>query len=85
MITNTITYIEWMPTQWEYDNIIKPQQDAEEQALLEQMYDELQELYYMTDDEINEMLNQMYEEITDDDLKEEFELVESRHPCEHMR
>ena len=80
MITNTFTYIEWMPTQWEYDNVIKPQQDAE--ALLE-MEQELQELYYMDEEEINNMLNEMYEDYTDEDAREEFE-YNTIHPMDKI-
>ena len=84
MITNTITYIEWMPTQWEYDNIIKPQMSAfdEYEPTAEemiQMYNELQEQDYMTDEQIEQMLAEMA-----DELQEEFEEQQPTHPMDKM-
>lgn len=88
MITNTITYIDPFPTQWEYDNIIKPQMSAfdEYEPTAEEMiemYNELQSHHYMTDKEINNMLDEMDESITDEELAQEFEQYQHRHPCEH--
>lgn len=84
MITNTITYIEPFPTQWEYDNIIKPQMSAfdEYEPTAEemiQMYNELQERDYMTDEQIEQMLAEMA-----DELQEEFEEQHPTHPMDKM-